>query len=135
MSFSDSLQAGWEQFLSFFVSLYALVDNGRLVKSAGSIFTMYRATEMYNKLPPGYMLGLMANLSLSLAVFNLLPIPVLDGGHLALLSVEVIRGRRLGPAAYRIANAIGFAVVIVAFVLLMYSDVVRWRAGTPLINL
>jgi regulator of sigma E protease len=135
MSFADSVNAGWQQFLTFFTSLYGLVESGRLGKSAGSIFTMYRATEMYNKLSPGYMVNLVAQLSLSLAVFNLLPIPILDGGHLALLSIEVIRRRRLGPGAYRLANAIGFAVVIVAFVLLMYFDVVRWRAGTPLINL
>ena len=50
-------------------------------------------------------------------------------------AVEVIRRRRLNPAEYRIATAIGFTVVVVAFVLLMYLDVMKWRAGTPLINL
>jgi regulator of sigma E protease len=79
--------------------------------------------------------SLVANLSLSLAVFNLVPIPVLDGGHLALLFVEVLRRRRLGPSVYRTATAIGFAVVVLAFVLLMYFDVMRWRSGSPLINL
>jgi regulator of sigma E protease len=135
MSLQESVMRGWEAFLGFFVGLASMVSSGQFGKNAGSVGTIYRAVDMYSKLGLGPMLNLVASLSLSLAVFNLLPIPVLDGGHLGLLAVEVVRRRRLNPNEYRIATAIGFTVVLVAFVLLMYMDVMKWRAGTPLINL
>ena len=63
--------------------------------------SILRVSQMNAQLGPGYHFGLVGQLSLGLAVFNLLPIPVLDGGHLALLLVEVCSGlfwrRRLGP--------------------------------------
>jgi membrane-associated protease RseP (regulator of RpoE activity) len=134
-SLTESISDGLDEFRGFFVLLYRQAAEKVLFKNAGSVLTIYRATAMYSKLEAGYTISLVANLSLSLAVFNLVPIPVLDGGHLALLFVEVLRRRRLGPSVYRTATAIGFAVVVLAFMLLMYFDVMRWRSGSPLINL
>jgi len=69
---------------------------------------------------------LMALLSISLAVLNLLPIPVLDGGQLTLLGVEAIRGK---PLPEKIENMIytgGAVVVIMLMIFAVFNDVARF---------
>lgn len=70
-------------------------------------------------------LHLMAVLSLSLAIFNLLPLPILDGGHLALLAVEKIRKKALSIKAEEVINKIGLSFIIFLVVLVTYNDVMR----------
>jgi regulator of sigma E protease len=69
---------------------------------------------------------LMAEISMSLAIFNLLPIPILDGGYLLLFFVETIRsGRRLTFEQQQNFMLAGLAVIGVLFVLIMFNDVSR----------
>lgn len=70
----------------------------------------------------------MAFLSLNLAILNFLPIPVLDGGHFALLLVELIAGRPLPPSAVRYTNLAG-ATVVVAFMSLAFLNDILKLAG------
>lgn len=75
------------------------------------------------------LVNLMAFVSLNLGILNLLPIPILDGGHLAMLSIEAVLRRDLGVAVKeRIAQA-GFAFLLLLFLVVMYNDVVRLFAG------
>jgi regulator of sigma E protease len=67
----------------------------------------------------------MASLSLSLAIFNLLPIFVLDGGHMLLLTIEVLRRRRLEPEYQKMAFLVGAAIVGVLFVLILSKDLMK----------
>lgn len=71
-------------------------------------------------------LHLIALLSISLAIFNLLPLPVLDGGHILLLAVEKIRGRKLSVKAERVIMQTGLALIISLTVLVTYNDLVRF---------
>jgi regulator of sigma E protease len=133
LGFRRSVKAGLNQVEGFFLSLYEIIRAGKLGQSMGGPASMLRATEMNTKLEnPAYQYSMVGQLSLSLAVFNLLPIPVLDGGHLAILMVEVLRRRRLGPAAHRVATAMGLVFIGVLFAFLMYSDVSKWVAGKML---
>lgn len=70
-------------------------------------------------------LDLMASLSLSLFLFNILPIPVLDGGHLLLLTIEGIRRRKLSIDAMHKAHMAGLAVIGLLFVFVMFNDITR----------
>lgn len=78
-----------------------------------------------DRLPIGNYFAVMASLSLSLAIFNLLPIPVLDGGHLSILTVEVLRRRRLEPETHKVVALFGLAIVGVLFVLILGKDLIR----------
>ena len=69
--------------------------------------------------------GFVALLSVFLGVFNILPIPVLDGGHLLYLYVEMIRGKPVSEKAQAIATQIGFMVIIGLSILAMYNDILR----------
>ncbi len=74
-----------------------------------------------------FRLGLrfMVLLNISLAILNLLPLPVLDGGHILLAIVEKLRGRPLSPRIQEYATS-AFALLLISFMLYVsYNDVVR----------
>jgi regulator of sigma E protease len=66
-----------------------------------------------------------AFLSLNLGIINLLPIPILDGGHLLFLFIELIIRRPLGTKKMEIAQKIGFAILILLLVTVTYNDILR----------
>lgn len=70
-------------------------------------------------------IGFLALLSVFLGVFNLLPIPVLDGGHLLYLSVEVIKGKPVSEKVQILATQFGLVLVIGLSILAMYNDIMR----------
>ncbi|MDD5432772.1 MAG: RIP metalloprotease RseP [Candidatus Omnitrophica bacterium] len=70
-------------------------------------------------------LQLVAVLSISLGIFNLLPLPVLDGGHIFLLGIEKIRGKYLGVKAERVLSQTGFVLIISLALFVTYNDIMR----------
>ena len=69
---------------------------------------------------------LLALLSVSLAIFNLLPLPVLDGGHIVFLVLEKIRGKTLNIKVEHVITQIGMTLLIVMVVFVTYNDIVRF---------
>lgn len=78
------------------------------------------------QLGPGSLANLMAIISINLAVLNLLPVPVLDGGHLALLAVESVRRRDLSLGFKERATQVGLMLLLLLFAVVMYNDIVRY---------
>ena len=74
-------------------------------------------------------LRFLALVSLSLAVLNLLPIPVLDGGHLLYYVVEIARGRPLSDRCLMIGQKIGLALILMLMVCALYNDFTRLIPG------
>jgi len=74
-------------------------------------------------------LRILALISLSLALLNLLPLLPLDGGHIAFSIVEAIRGKAIPRAAYERASALGIALVLMLFVIGLSNDVNRLNGG------
>lgn len=70
-----------------------------------------------------FFLNLLIYFSAQLSIINLLPIPVLDGGHLLLLGVESARRRPISVRDRMIAQQIGFAVLVGMFLALTYNDI------------
>ena len=71
-------------------------------------------------------LYLMAILSISLGVLNLLPIPVLDGGQLTMLAIEAIRGEPLPARVENFAHTLGALMVGFLLVFAVTNDIFRW---------
>jgi regulator of sigma E protease len=76
-----------------------------------------------------YYLGVLALISLSLALLNLLPLLPLDGGHIAFSAIEAVRRRAIPREAYERVSAIGIAVVLLLFVLGLSNDINRLNGG------
>ncbi len=66
-----------------------------------------------------------AIISINLAILNLLPVPVLDGGHLLFMAFEVLRRKPLSEKVMNFATKIGFAMLMLLVVLVFYNDIVR----------
>jgi regulator of sigma E protease len=74
---------------------------------------------------PEYLIALWALLSINLFVVNMLPVPVLDGGHIALFAVEAIRRRRLTDREMTWAMRVGWALIGLLFAFLIFNDILR----------
>ncbi|WP_145318845.1 RIP metalloprotease RseP [Paenibacillus xylanexedens] len=70
-----------------------------------------------------------AILSLYLGIFNLLPIPALDGSRLVFLGIEALRGRPVDPNREGMVHFIGFAMLFVLMLAVTYNDILRLING------
>jgi len=66
-----------------------------------------------------------AILSIFIGLFNLLPIPILDGGHLLILVIEKLRGKPLEPEKINFMYLIGISLMIIIFIFATYKDILR----------
>jgi regulator of sigma E protease len=67
----------------------------------------------------------MALLSINLAILNLLPIPVLDGGHLLFYGIEALTGREVNFRWREMAQQVGFALLILLMIFVFMLDIER----------
>jgi regulator of sigma E protease len=70
-------------------------------------------------------LSFMAMVSLGLGLLNILPIPLLDGGHLAVYIVEAIKGSKVSDAWQASLAKIGFIIIIMLMIIALYNDLFR----------
>jgi regulator of sigma E protease len=73
----------------------------------------------------------MAIININLGVLNLLPIPILDGGHLMFLGIEAIRKKPLSEKIISISQRIGLALLLTLMAVVLYNDVIRLISGKP----
>lgn len=76
------------------------------------------------------LISLAAALSVSIGLMNLLPIPMLDGGHLLFYAVEAVRGRALDPKTQDIAFRIGLTCVLMMMLFATSNDILRLFGGS-----
>lgn len=69
-----------------------------------------------------YFMGL---LSVNLGILNLLPVPILDGGHLVFLTIEAIRRKPMGERAQIVAQQVGLGLLGSLMIFVFYNDIVR----------
>lgn len=79
----------------------------------------------------GHFMHFLALVSISLGVLNLLPIPVLDGGHLVFFGLEALMGRPLSEKTQMLFQQVGMAILISLMLLGFYLDIGRLLAPSP----
>ena len=82
-----------------------------------------------------YILQLMGLLSASLAIFNVLPLPVLDGGHIIFLIIERFRGKPISLKAQEAAANIGVSLLILLTIFVFYNDIMKFGIFDKIIKL
>jgi len=95
-------------------------------RTMGGIVTIARFSYHAAQLGIARLLHLTAMISASVGLLNILPIPVLDGGHLLLLAIEKVRGRRLGERVVMVAQSVGFVLLMMLVAYVTWNDLVRW---------
>ena len=68
-------------------------------------------------------MNLISFIGISLAIINLFPIPVLDGGHLFLIGLEKVRKRPLSDKAEAVLTRIGIAIISLIMFFVFYNDI------------
>lgn len=120
----DSIREGNRISFMLLRQLIAVITSpDRMKREAGGPLAIIDATHKAAQRGMADLVILTAGLSLNFAVLNLLPIPVLDGGHLLLLGVEVVQRRRLSAKAQQTALAVGLMMLAIIIVLVMYKDI------------
>ncbi len=74
----------------------------------------------------------MAIININLGVLNLLPIPILDGGHLLFLGIEAIRRKPLSERVIAVSQKVGLAILLTLMAFVIYNDFVRLITGKQL---
>lgn len=96
------------------------------VKNVGGMVSIGKAAKDSFELGLQAFLMTMGILSVSLFILNLLPIPVLDGGHLVFYTIELIKGSPLSLRKMEIAQQVGFVLLLALMILAQANDIVRF---------
>ena len=75
----------------------------------------------------GNLIFFIALISVNLAIINLLPIPILDGGHLLFFSIEAFKGNPVSLKVREVAQQIGLFIILLLVVLVFYNDIFRYK--------
>ena len=103
-------------------ALDRLVQEGKVLYVGSSNFAGYHIAKANEIAKNRNFMGLV---SLSLGIFNLLPIPILDGGHIFLLLVEFLYRKPLSMEKRELAQKIGLLILIPLFIFVFYNDIAR----------
>ncbi len=109
----------------FWLLIKTLILKGTMIGEIAGPVGIFYLTSQFVKLGWIYVLQFAAILSINLAILNALPFPALDGGRLLFLLIEKIKGKPLKFKTERIANTLGFAILIALMILVTFRDIVK----------
>ena len=75
----------------------------------------------------GNLIFFIALISVNLAIINLLPIPILDGGHLLFFFIEALKGQPVSLKVREVAQQIGLFIILLLVILVFYNDIFRYK--------
>jgi regulator of sigma E protease len=105
--------------------LWKFITGGIPANSVGSIVTIGEASGQAARAGLESFLAFIALFSINLAVLNILPIPVLDGGHLLFLAIEGIRRRPVSPLRRQQWSNVGLMILMGLMLFALYNDLAR----------
>lgn len=111
------------------MALYKMIKGDVSPKNLGGPLLIAQMAGQQAREGIGQFFFFIAILSVNLGVLNLLPIPVLDGGHLLFFVIEALRGRPVGLKARERAQQIGIFILILVMIYAFYNDLARFFQG------
>jgi regulator of sigma E protease len=108
------------------VALYKMISGEVSPRNLGGPILIAQMAGQQAQEGLGSFLGFMAILSINLGVLNLLPIPVLDGGHLLFFLVEAVIGRPVAVRHREVAQQVGIFLLMLLMVYAFYNDIARF---------
>jgi regulator of sigma E protease len=107
------------------VGIVKLIEGSISPKNVGGPILILQTAGKQAKEGVAPFISFVAIISISLGVINLLPIPVLDGGHILFHAIELVTRRRLSQRTIEIAQKVGMTILILIMVLAFYNDLTR----------
>ncbi len=117
----------WISLFDLITGQYGFKDLSGPIGTVSYIAQVTRQTAKTTDLTP--ILTMLTLVSVNIGVFNLLPIPALDGGKLFFLLIELIRRKRINPKYESLIHAAGFMLLIGLMVAISFSDIIKLVRG------
>ncbi len=108
------------------MSFVRLIQNKISPKNIGGVLSIGQAASETFKLGIDKFLQMMAFISVNLFILNLLPIPVLDGGHLVFYFVEAVKGSPMSLKKMEMAQQVGLVLLMSLMVFALFNDITRF---------
>ncbi len=124
-SIGKAFQQTWETTRTTFAMLKRLISGEASAKNVSGTITVAQVANQEANTSFGSFLGFLAFFSLSLCIMNLLPIPVLDGGHLMYYLIELVTGHPVAERVQMAGQFIGLALLAGLMLLAHYNDFAR----------
>ncbi|MEQ1664659.1 MAG: RIP metalloprotease RseP [Bdellovibrionales bacterium] len=105
------------------ISFVRLIQNEVSARNIGGVITIGRVASKSFEAGIVSFLKMMAIISINLFLLNLLPIPVLDGGHLLFFSLEALRGAPISFKKLEIAQQVGLALLLALMIFALFNDI------------
>jgi regulator of sigma E protease len=117
------VRAVWGMTTMFYTSMGQILTAARPVDELGGPIRIAKAAGEASYAGWTGILNLVIALSVVLGIFNLLPVPMLDGGHLAMYLYEAVRGKPLSLRAQELGLKVGFTLVIGLALIATFNDI------------
>ncbi len=125
-STSVAVKRTWESMKKTLDGFVKLLTNQVSLKSIGGPLAIGKVAHDSFNTSLSYFFQLMALISVNLGVINLFPIPVLDGGHIMFIALEIINRGPLSRRKMEIAQQVGLSVLLMLMVGAIFNDVTRF---------
>lgn len=128
-SFTETMQRSWQQTVHWtkvtLLSFVRILQNRVSSKNISGIISIGQVAQRSWSIGVDAFLKMMAIISINLFILNLLPIPILDGGHLLLFTLEAIKGAPISLRKIEMAQQFGFLVILFLMAFAIFNDVTR----------
>ncbi len=121
----QALSTTWTQTHQTLTMLGQMVMGQASLKNLSGIITIAEAANASASLGPAWFLNFLAVISLSLAILNLLPIPILDGGALLYYLIELAKGSPVSERVQIAGQYVGLVLLVALMGLALYNDILR----------
>ncbi len=115
----------WKTARSTFGIIVGMITGQASPKNLSSVIGIAQVANASAQMGLAWFLSFLAVISLSLGVLNLLPIPILDGGHVLYYLIELFKGRPVSERAMMMGQYVGMALLVTLMSVAFYNDIAR----------
>jgi regulator of sigma E protease len=128
-SLTNAVSRTWEIAVLTMVSIVKLIQRVIPMETIGGPILIVQMAGEQASLGVLNFFIFMAIININLGILNLLPIPILDGGHILFLGIEAVRRKPLEEKFINIAQRVGLALILLIMVFALYNDLIRIISG------
>ncbi len=107
------------------IGIVKLIKGSISTKNVGGPILIFQQVGQQAKAGKSSFLSFLALISINLGVLNLLPVPILDGGHIAFSIIEMVVRRKVPTKAVEIAQKVGLGIILCIMALAFFNDFMR----------
>ncbi|MEP7044518.1 MAG: RIP metalloprotease RseP [Dokdonella sp.] len=122
---SEAFGETWKQTRQTLGMLWSMLNGHASLKNLSGVITIAQVANTSAHLGLAWFLNFLAAISLSLAILNLLPIPILDGGHLLYYLIELVKGSPVSDRVQIAGQYVGLTLLVALMGLAFYNDILR----------